>query len=300
MDPIDASGGVPDAAGHDPATPAEPRRSRRSLLKLLGLSALGLAGGAAARTSSASAADGSSLVLGQANAAASKTSLDTSGTITNDGALVVTANSADWAIQGVTQHIGVAGGGGIGVYGYGTFGGYFSGDHAGISLEPQTFAGPPTSNAYTQGDMFVDVNGILFLCIADGTPGTWIKVSHGGYRPLAAPARAYDSRNGDGRLGANGASGTTASPRSIGILAAIPAIPTQAVAVVGNLAVTGADGNGFATVWPSGAWPGTANINFTTVDLSNSFTVALGSGGSIRIASSTPTHAIIDIAGYIL
>ena len=301
MDPTDKSSSVPEAGGASPVTPADqPRRSRRSLLKLVGLSALGIAGGAAARTSSASAADGSSLVLGQANTAASKTSLDTSGTITNDGALVVTANAADWAVQGVTQHIGVVGGGGIGVYGYGTFGGYFSGDHAGISLEPQSFAGPPTANSYTKGDIFVDTNGVLFLCVADGTPGTWIKVSHGGYRPLSVPVRAYDSRNGGGKLGASGASGSLGNPRVVPIVGAVAGVPSNAVAVSGNLGVTDADAGSFATVWPEGAWPGTANINFTNVDLSNSFTVGLGSGGVISVASYTPVHVIIDIAGYIL
>jgi hypothetical protein len=72
------------------------------------------------------------------------------------------------------------------------------------------------------------------------------------------------------------------------------------VAVAGNLAVTEASGGGFATIWPSGAWPETANINFVAVDLSNSFTVGLSGTGTVYVAASSPTHVITDIAGYVL
>jgi hypothetical protein len=254
-----------------------------------------------ARESFAEAANGDPLTLGQANAATVKTSLSTSGTISNDGAFVVDAPQADWAIIGTSTKIGVEGGGFIGVQGYGVFGGYFSGDRAAISLEPQTFAGPPTSNAYTKGDTLVDANGVLWMCIASGTPGTWIKISHGGYRALDAPVRAYDSRStAEGKLGAPGQTGKTNNPRVLQIVPAVSGVPAQAVAVSGNLAITQGDGAGFATIWPEGAWPGTANINFTSADISNSFICRLSGSGSVSVASSATAHVVIDIAGYIL
>jgi hypothetical protein len=274
-------------------------RSRRSLLQLVGAAAIGLVGGAVARGESAGAADHAGLVVGETNTGSSKTALVTSGAIPNDGAFVVAADAADWAIEGSSGQLGVLGSGFIGVTGTGDIGGFFSGNLAAISLQPQDASGAPPSGDYSRGDILVDAAGVMYLCVADGNPGTWIKVSHGGYRPLAAPIRAYDSRSvGAGKLRAG--DGDTASPRSIQITGVVAGVPSNAVAVAGNLTVTQGEGVGFATVWPSGAWPGTSNINFSNVDLANAFTVGLSGTGQVNVAASTPTHVIIDIAGYIL
>jgi hypothetical protein len=112
--------------------------------------------------------------------------------------------------------------------------------------------------------------------------------------------RAYDSRT-DALGPLRAGNGDTGTPRVIQILGAVPGIPANAIGVVGNLAVTQEAGVGFATVWPSGPWPGTANINFVAgVDLSNSFSTGLSSTGSISVAASNTTHVVIDITGYIL
>jgi hypothetical protein len=259
---------------------------------------VGLVGGAAARSESAAAADGAPLVIGQTNTGIDKTVLRTSGPISQEGAFVVEAAAADWAIEGSSGQLGVLGSGFIGVTGTGDIGGFFSGNLAAISLQPQVASGTPPSGDYSQGDLLVDATGVLYLCVVNGNPGTWIKVSHGGYRPLPAPSRAYDSRvTSDGKLQTG--TGDIPNPRAIPITGVVPGVPENAVAVAGNLAVTECSG-GFATIWPSGPWPGTANINFGTADLSNAFTVGLGSTGQINIAASAATHVIIDIAGYIL
>lgn len=268
------------------------------MLKVLGAAAAGLVGGAAARPDRALASDLSALTLGQPNTSTAKTLLTNNGAITNDGAFVVDATAADWALEGSSGQIGVVGNGFIGVMGSGDVGGFFSGNLAAISLQPQDTAGPPASGDFSIGDMLVDASGALYLCTVAGNPGTWSKLGTGGggVQLLPSPQRAYDSRNdtSGGKL-----SGGIGSPRSIAITAAVPAVPASASAIVGNLAVTQPSGGGFATVWPSGPWPGTANINFASgVDLSNAITVALSSG-SILIASSTPTHVVIDVAGYI-
>ena len=268
------------------------------MLKVLGAAAAGLVGGAAARPDRALAADGSQLTLGQPNTSTATTHLTNNGALTNDGALVVDATAADWALEGSSGQIGVVGNGFIGVMGSGDVGGFFSGNLAAISLQPQADPGPPASGDFSIGDMLVDANGALYLCTVAGNPGTWSKLGSGGggVQLLPSPQRAYDSRNDTarGKLSAG-----TGSPRTIGISAAVPAVPASASAIVGNLAITQPSSSGFATVWPSGAWPGTANINFSAgMDISNSITVGL-SGGTILIASSTSTHVIIDVAGYI-
>jgi hypothetical protein len=273
-------------------------RSRRSLLKLLGVATLGLAGGAATRTESARATDGAALVVGQTNTASQKTLLANSGAISNDGAFVVNATAADWAIEGTSGQLGVFGSGFIGVMGSGDVGGFFSGTLAAISLQPQDLSGAPTSGDYSKGDLLVDADGVMFMCVVDGNPGSWIKVSHGGYRSLAAPVRAYDSRQAGGKLRAG--DGDTASPRAVQITGVVPSVPPNAVAVAGNLTVTQADGSGFAAIWPGGAWPGTSNINYGGADLANAFTVGLTGTGSVSVAAWVPVHVIIDIAGYIL
>src|SRR5437868_10921321 len=172
------------SAEHEP-------RSRRSLLKLFGAAGVGLVGGAAARAGSASAADGAPVLLGQDNTSSAKTSITNSGALSNDGAFVVDATAADWAIEGTSGQLGVVGNGFIGVTGSGDVGGFFSGNLAAISLQPQDSAGAPTSGDYSRGDMLVDANGALYLCTAEGNPGTWARLGPGGggggVQLLAAP-----------------------------------------------------------------------------------------------------------------
>jgi hypothetical protein len=280
--------------------PQHRRGTRRSLLQMAGALMVGLVGGAAARSDGAEAADGGGLVVGQANTGTSPTSLHTTGSISQDGAFVVVADAADWAVEGSSGQVGVLGSGFIGVTGTGDIGGFFSGNMAALSLQPQVGSGAPASGDHSKGDLLVDASGVMYLCVADGNPGTWIKVSHGGYRPLPAPIRAYDSRSdAAGKL--QPGAGDVEHPRPIQITGVVAGVPAEAVAVAGNLAVTQAEAGGFATVWPSGAWPGTANINYNPgVDLSNAFTVGLGASGQITIAALTRVHVVVDIAGYIL
>lgn len=276
---------------------SDEQSSRRSLLKLLGGALLGAAGGVGLRAESASAADGDTLQVGKANAAASKTSLATSGAITDDGAFVVNATAADWAIEGSSGQLGVLGSGFIGVMGTGDVGGFFSGNRVAISLQPQDALGAPTGTdvEYAKGDILVDSNGSLFLCATGGKPGTWVRLG-GGSQLLPAPVRAYDSRlDQRGKL----AGGFPISPRTVDIRAAVPAIPASASGIVGNLTVTQPEGSGFATIWATGDWPGTSNINFSGVDLANAFTCGIASDGTVEIAASVPVHVIVDVVGFL-
>jgi hypothetical protein len=279
--------------------PPERPRSRRALLQAAGVAAGAVAASRLLAPEPAFAADGGNMVLGQANAATSATTLATSGAIANNGALSVTGANADYGVYGSGKSYGLTGVGPGGVLGLGTVGGVFSGSITAINLDPQATAGAPAGQAF-RGDMAVDSTGVLWLCVAAGTPGTWIKVSHGGTRLLPTPSRAYDSRSVPaGKLQTG--SGDTATPRAIPIVGVVAAVPPNAVGVVGNMTVTEAVAGGFGTIWPNGAWPGTSNINFVAnVNLANAFTVGLSPGGTVSVAASAVTHMIIDITGYIL
>jgi len=69
---------------------------------------------------------------------------------------------------------------GVQAKGYAGVGGEFSGSTAAIRLQPATTAGAPGSGQHKRGELYVDSQGSLFLCIADSTTsspaGTWKKV----------------------------------------------------------------------------------------------------------------------------
>jgi hypothetical protein len=67
---------------------------------------------------------------------------------------------------------------GTGVAGFSNneVGGDFAGKEAPIRLRAATTVGAPTSGLHHSGELYVDKNGDLFYCKADGTPGTWKKV----------------------------------------------------------------------------------------------------------------------------
>jgi hypothetical protein len=53
------------------------------------------------------------------------------------------------------------------------YGGVFQGGRAPLKLQPSRTAGRPTTGQHTKGELFMDSGGALFVCTADGTPGTW-------------------------------------------------------------------------------------------------------------------------------
>jgi hypothetical protein len=280
------------------ATQERPK-SRRELLGVAGVGAAALAGGAAlASPRDAQAADGDPLIIGQTNSGTLKTQLDNSGTIVDDGAHVVNAPNADFGAVGVAGVFGAFGVGTVGVGGDGLVGGVFFGDDASISLVPRSAPGPPTGQNF-QGDLAIDSDGVLWLCIADGAPATWIRVSHGGVRMLGSPQRAYDSRLTGGRFGAG-------ETRDVAIAGVVPGVPAGALGFVGNIAVTQTSSFGWVTAFPAGTpYPGTATINWSFLDqtLNNATTVGLGTGadaGEVSLFASSETHVILDVSGYVL
>ena len=295
----------------DNEIPVEPKRTRLGALKTLGAAIVGVAAGTAfTKERTASAATGLDLVLGTANTAEDQTKLTMGGTLpANTSAFVVAAANANAAIEGNSSSIGVLGNATTGVMGVGDIGGVFAGDANAIMLRPQSFAGEsiPSSDDHLQGDMLVDVNGVLWLCVAGGTtdnpPGTWIEVSHGGMRLLPSPQRAYDSR-----VARNGARVNQGQTVTIPIAGVVPGVPLNALGVVVNLTVDKTLGGGFLTAYPAGtAVPATSNVNWNTngQTIANGATIGLGGGGislfaDASVPAGTPaTHVIVDVAGYI-
>jgi hypothetical protein len=53
------------------------------------------------------------------------------------------------------------------------YGGQFDGGKAQLKLNPKKTTGRPTSGAHIKGEIYMDSAGTLFVCTANGTPGTW-------------------------------------------------------------------------------------------------------------------------------
>jgi len=234
----------------------QPLGTRRRFFGLLGAGLLGLATGKLTTNGDARAADGDALAVGQTTISSAQTKLSATGVIANDGALMVEAPNADYGIVGSGKSVGVVGKGPIGLYGEGTVGGVFTGTDVALSLTPRGTPGPASTESL-KGDLLVDANGVLWLCTASGTPGSWIEVSHGGTRMLPAPYRAYSSTDpGKGGTIARG------EKRTIPILGVVPGIPANARGIVGNLTVHQTIGAGFVSAFPTGQpVPPTSSLN---------------------------------------
>jgi hypothetical protein len=278
-------------------TNEQPRRSRRGFLRLFFAGGLGLAGGGAlAAARDATAADSGNLVIGQDNDATGQTKLSNSGALADDAAFRVDAPQADYGISASGKSIGLYGQGPIGVYGDGAVGGVFSGSDASLSLTPRGTSGAP-GGTNMKGDVALDADGVLWLCVAGGSPGTWIKISHGGTRMLASPQRVYDSRDNGGPPFSPG------TQRTVDVVATNKGVPAQALGIVCNLTVTQTSSFGFLTAWPDGSRPNTSNVNWSSAGttIAGAATVGLGAGGKINLyVEACTAHVIVDVAGYVL
>ena len=119
------------------------------------------------------------------------------------------------------------------------------------------------------------------------------------------PARVLDTRPATnvGLLGPL-ASGTHYEIQVTG--AGTPAVPAEAIAVTGNLAVVGQTSAGYVTLSTTqpGGTPPTATVNFPTGDVrSNGVTIKLSPTGTVWASYTTTlagksTHLVFDVTGY--
>jgi hypothetical protein len=84
-------------------------------------------------------------------------------------------------------------------------------------------------------------------------------------------------------------------------------VPAGAVAVTGNVTITGQTAASYVTIAPSltsGVQPQTSTINFPAGDTrANGVTVALGDGGKLDAmywsgSTSNTTQVLFDVTGY--
>jgi hypothetical protein len=139
-------------------------------------------------------------------------------------------------------------------------------------------------------------NGPSAQAIFDVTGYFTADMSGATYVPLT-PNRVLDTRNGTGGLAgpfSNHAARTFT----------VAGVPAGAIAVTGNLTVTGQTSSGYLFIGPVATDnPGSSTLNFPVGDdRANAVTVALG-GGTLSItfvaSSNGPTaHAIFDVTGY--
>jgi hypothetical protein len=114
------------------------------------------------------------------------------------------------------------------------------------------------------------------------------------------PARLLDTRNGTGGL-----SGPLNSHVAATFQVSGGVVPANAIAVTGNLTVTGQTSNGYLFIGPTATNnPTSSTLNFPVADdRANAVTVGLGTGGtlSITFVGSGPSKAayvIFDVTGY--
>jgi hypothetical protein len=75
-------------------------------------------------------------------------------------------------------------------------------------------------------------------------------------------------------------------------------VPSNSGAVSVNLAVVGALGAGFATVYPCGNRPNASTINFAAGDtIANGIVAKLDGSGRLCIYTNRPTHLLLDVNG---
>ncbi|MEO8265258.1 MAG: hypothetical protein ABI706_07060 [Ilumatobacteraceae bacterium] len=261
-------------AGETEAAP--PTSDRRGMIKLVAASAVGAVTGAAILSAQpVAAADNDNLRLGVINEATSPTILNTIG----KSAFVVN---------------------GDGGYGIETDGGLANALFNGTGENPIRSA-----LGAVLGALYVDGAGDWWAAtVTDPSNPEWRKLagpqSAGQLHLLNAPVRVYDSRPGESPT-AVGPKAPTASnsPVTIDTRQNSSGVPTTANAVLINLTIAGPQAGGFASVWPSGPFPGTSNINFTPgQNIATSAVVGCGPGASILVMSNTVTDFIIDVSGY--
>lgn len=196
----------------------EPVGSRRNLLKLAGGAAIAATAGSLLLDGARPVAADSNqaLIGGRANFVQDITYIR-NATGTNGapvgGSVLTSERTMFWAdnrLSTLATAIGVRGDGresgtgidGSGVTGTGTTTGGIGiagiGPRAALASSSGTGSQPPNrTDAHSAGEIDIDANGTTWLCVADGTPGTWRKL--GGTNTAGAlhaidPVRAFDSR----------------------------------------------------------------------------------------------------------
>jgi hypothetical protein len=186
------------------------RISRATLLKtatasVAGITAIALTGSHMASAAATTTTDTNFVATGSATAAVG---FDARPSFANRFIDGVNAQGTNTGVTGTSDNFGVRGlnqgsSYGVGVYGQSTngdgviglassnnvvagvkglggasaYGGWFeSSTGAQLHLTPSSTTGHPTVNNYLAGDIFVDKNVTIWICITSGNPGTWRRI----------------------------------------------------------------------------------------------------------------------------
>jgi hypothetical protein len=77
-------------------------------------------------------------------------------------------------------------------------------------------------------------------------------------------------------------------------------VPTDAVAVMANLTIAGAQSNGFATAYACGTRPPTSSVNYgPDRNTANEVMVKLSAKGTVCVYVHKTAHVIFDVVGYV-
>jgi PKD repeat protein len=154
-----------------------------------------------------------------------------------------------------------------------------------------TYPAPGTYSVTLTASDYLDTDTITgTVTVRAPQEGTYVALS---------PTRLLDTRSGNGLAGAFSAG----IPRSFDV-AGRGGVPDNAIAVTGNLTVTGQSAAGFLSLGPDPApVPTNSTLNFPAGDSrANGVTVALGADGSLSVTYSAPagaaTHVVFDVTGY--
>ncbi|HMJ77909.1 MAG TPA: hypothetical protein VK507_18150 [Iamia sp.] len=277
------------AAPGDAPSPG-PTLGRRALLTK-GLAAAGAAtaGAVLIDGAPAAAADGDPLVLGSsANSAANTTRLSAS---TSVGFAV--EGTSNYALSGTTTSTQ-----GIGVNA--------NGRRAHLMLAHLPGRVPPIQDTeifHRRGEIVFDAFSNLWLCTAEGDPGTWRTMvgngSAGAFYPLATPIRVYDSR--PGTTPSQGPKTKLTGTRVVDLKANASGVQAfSTMAVVNVLLVNATAGAGNVTIWADGqakpqanslVWGGSAG-RFTTLAMTGI------ANGKVQVNASLATDLVLDVVGH--
>ena len=217
------------------------------------------------------------------------------------------AGAGDLGVRGTGVIVGVSGAGtGPAAFGLGGVG-----TRAALLLASGTGSQPPNrTDIHVAGEIDLDANGTAWLCVKDGTPGTWRKIggsnTAGAFHAIS-PVRAFDSRwAGNTRLSASASSKvvSVADAHDLnGIVTTADVVPPGATAIAYNLTVTRTSGQGFLSANPGDATAITSSsINWfgENQDIANGLIVALDGSRQIKIffGGGGSTDFIVDVTGY--
>jgi hypothetical protein len=294
----------------EPNRGATVEHSRRDLLKLAGVAAAGAAGTLVLTAGPAAAANADPLTVG-AQAVPDPATTPTSGIdFTGAGEYfgatphAVFAVTDDVRLNAISAAIvgGTLNNAAIGVVGLGAVYDLFAWGSGVIGFLPALTTGPPTTDQWRKGDLLIDEQGTLFVCVGSGTPGVWRELagpSSAGAFHAVSPQRVYDSRTGGGPLG----DGDERVVSVAGPNPAVPVVPTGATAVSITLTVTGTQGaGGYVAVRPSGTpYAGTSSINWFGPNQNIATTVVSQLGGDRQLTMRggiQPTEIVVDVTGF--